>query len=62
MSKQQAAAYCALSTRSIDYARANGEIASHVVGRKVILHKDDLDRYLRRFRVDVDALTDGGGE
>ncbi len=60
LTKRQAAEYLALSTRSIDYARQRGAIPFHRVGRKVIMHRDDLDRYMRRFRVDVDALTDGG--
>jgi len=51
--KKNAAIYCGLSVRSIDAARARGDLPFYLHGRKVLLSLVDLDRYLSRFRVDV---------
>lgn len=53
MSKRGAAAYCALSPRSLDYARERGELPFHKVGKKVVFRISDLEAFMARFRVAV---------
>ena len=53
MSKRAAAGYCALSPRSLDYARERGELPFHKVGAKVVFRVKDLDAFMGRFRVAV---------
>lgn len=54
--KHGAAARCAISVRSLDYARARGDLPFYQHGRKVLFSAADLDRYMERFRVDVALL------
>ena len=59
LSKQDASAYCSLSPRTLDTAKAAGELAFFRVGsRKVLFARRDLDRWLASMRVQV---TPGGG-
>ena len=51
--KRTAAKYCALSQRTIDYAREHGELVFYKVGRKVVFRVADLDAYMARCRVAV---------
>ena len=51
--KRTAAKYCALSQRTIDYARERGELPYYKVGRKVVFLVRDLDIFMKRCRVAV---------
>jgi len=53
LGKKNASAYTGLSTRALDYAKAKGQLQYYRVGRKVLFRKDDLDTFMRRFRVSV---------
>ncbi len=53
VSKRMAAMYCALSQRSLDYARERGELPFHKVGKKVVFKMKDLDAFMAQFRVAV---------
>ena len=55
--KHGAKARTGLSVRTLDYARARGDLAFYRVGRKVCFRVTDLDRYMERFRVDVAAVA-----
>ncbi len=53
MTKRAAAIYCALSLRTMDYARARGDLPYHKIGTKVVFRISDLDAYMERYRVAV---------
>lgn len=54
MTKQQAAGYSSLSPRTLDSAKARGEIPFYRFGaRKTLFKRSDLDRWLSTFRVEV---------
>ncbi len=53
VSKRMAAIYCALSQRSLDYARERGDLPFHKVGKKVVFQMKDLDAFMARYRVAV---------
>jgi excisionase family DNA binding protein len=54
LSKQEAQEYTSLSLRTLDYAKERGELPVFKVGRRVLFKRSDLDRWLERFRADVD--------
>ena len=56
LDKRGAARYSAVSTRLLDLERARGNLPYHRVGRKVVFAVKDLDRWLARFRVDVEGV------
>lgn len=52
--KAEAAAYIRLSERTLDTAKARGELPFFRCGaRKVLFRRDDLDRYLAPMRVEI---------
>lgn len=51
--KRTAAKYCALSPRTLDYARGRGDLPYHKVGNKVLFMTKDLDSFMARYRVEV---------
>lgn len=51
--KRTAAKYCALSSRTLDYARERGDLPYHKVGNKVLFMTKDLDSFMARYRVEV---------
>ena len=51
--KRTAARYCALSQRTLDYARERGDLPYHKVHRKVLFKMADLDAYMAQTRVAV---------
>ena len=51
--KRTAAKYCALSQRTIDTAREDGELVFYKVGRRVVFRIADLDVFMGRCRVAV---------
>jgi len=52
--KHGATAYCSLSARTLDAAKAAGELPFYRFGaRKVLFKRGDLDRWLSGMRVDV---------
>jgi excisionase family DNA binding protein len=54
LSKQAASEYCSLSPRTLDAAKAIGDLPFFRVGcRKVLFAKLDLDKWLATMRVDV---------
>lgn len=54
MSKSQAARYCALSPRTLDTAKARGDLPFYRFGaRKVLFARRDLDRWLSVMRVEI---------
>lgn len=58
LTKADASAYCSLSPRTLDTAKAAGELPFFRVGsRKVLFARRDLDRWLASMRVQV---TPGG--
>ena len=56
LDKRGATRRISMGVRSIDYARAKGELPFYRVGRKVLFRVDDLDRFIEQHRVDVQAL------
>ena len=46
--KREAAQLLSLSVRSIDYLITNCEIASRRVGRRVLIHRDVIERFARQ--------------
>ncbi len=57
LSKAAASRYCSLSARTLDAAKAAGELPFYRVGsRKVLFSRSDLDRWLRTMRVDAAAV------
>jgi len=60
LAKREAAYYIGSSVRQLDYARARGDLAFYRLGGKVCYAVDDLQTYMQRFRVDVDAVAGGG--
>ena len=58
LTKHDAAAYTSLSPRTLDAAKAAGELPFFRVGsRKVLFARRDLDRWLAPMR--VDAIPEG---
>ena len=53
LGKRAASGYCALSQRSLDYARERGDLPFHKVGKKVVFRISDLDAFMGRYRVAV---------
>jgi excisionase family DNA binding protein len=54
LTKSGASAYCSLSPRTLDAAKATGALPFFRVGsRKVLFARRDLDRWLSAMRVDV---------
>jgi hypothetical protein len=53
LSKRAAAGYCALSQRTLDYARGRGDLPYHKVGSKVVFRVSDLDAFMGSHRVEV---------
>lgn len=54
LTKTDASAYCSLSPRTLDGAKAAGELPFFRVGsRKVLFARRDLDRWLASMRVEV---------
>ena len=53
--KREAKTYSGISERSLDYARSRGELAFYKHGGKILFKVADLDRYMKRFRVDASA-------
>ena len=52
--KTAASAYCSLSPRTLDAAKAAGELPFFRVGsRRVLFARRDLDKWLSRMRVSV---------
>jgi excisionase family DNA binding protein len=49
--KAQAATYTGLSVRSIDVAREQGTLTFYRHGTRVLLKREDLDRWIERFHV-----------
>ena len=46
--KREAAQLLSLSVRSIDYLITSCEIASRRVGRRVLIHRDAIERFARQ--------------
>ena len=58
LSKRAATVYTSLSARTLDAAKAAGELPFYRFGlRKVLFKRSDLDRWLAPLRVDI---TTGG--
>lgn len=51
MSRESAAEYLGISTRTLDRLRAGGELAYVKLGGKIAYLEDDLVAYIRRQRV-----------
>lgn len=60
LAKRDASNYAAISPRQLDRVKARGDLPYYRVGQKVVFAVADLDRYMKRFRVDVDAALAGG--
>ncbi len=54
LTKNDASAYCSLSARTLDAAKAAGELPFFRVGsRKVLFARRDLDKWLSAMRVQI---------
>jgi excisionase family DNA binding protein len=53
VAKRTAAKYCALSQRTLDYARERGELPFYKVGSKVVFLIKDLDTFMKMYRIAV---------
>jgi excisionase family DNA binding protein len=47
LSLRAAAVYIGVSARTVERALARGHLRSSTIGRRRLLHRDDLDAYLR---------------
>ena len=57
--KRPAAHYSGSSVRKMDEERAKGNLPFYRLGGKVVYSVDDLKKWMRRFRVDVDNVETG---
>lgn len=53
LTRQEAAAYCRVSIRKFDQAKANGELAYIPLGRAIRYRVSDLEMWLDRQRVEA---------
>jgi hypothetical protein len=54
LGKRAASGYCALSPRTLDYARERGDLPYHKIGTKVVFRISDLDAFMGLHRVALD--------
>jgi excisionase family DNA binding protein len=63
LDKRQAAAYLAVSPRTIETAMSRGELPAYKPIRKALFRKEDLDAWVQRHRVgSLDDLGDDLGD
>ena len=60
MDKRTAATYTAVSSRTLDYARARHELPSYPIGQKVVFRIDDLNDWMESHR--RDPRPNGGNQ
>jgi len=60
--KREAAQLLSLSVRSIDYLITSCEIASRRVGRRLLIHRDAIERFARQDRHPRTKNRTAGGE
>lgn len=53
LSKRGASVLTSNCQRTLDYARADGSLPFYRVGRKILFKREDLEKWMSRFRVDV---------
>ena len=61
LSKRDAASFCGVSIRCLDYARSRGALPYHQMGRKVLLDVNDLVAWLDSHRVGVAGQQESEG-
>lgn len=59
LSKKEVAWLLSLSVRSVDYLIVRGELAVRRVGKRVLIHRTELERFARRDHLPGSTL--GGG-
>ena len=62
LDKHESSRFTGVSKRALDYARSRGELAYFKFGTKVLFSVDDLEKYMTRFRIDVENSGEGGEE